>query len=404
MRRFCCGLSVLIVLLFCACANTQDYFVEYSLSQKIYTSGRVLTASEMARLEKQVGSLLQEIEDQVSVEREDSDIARINAAKAGESIEVGEHTYAMLQLCKQLTEQTDGAFSPALYNVSQLWGFTPEYAGSYQVSRAEPSASEIEEALKNSDFSQLELTDERLVTKTNSALRLDLGGIAKGYMSDCVRSLLLEQYEDVDGIISVMSNSILLGEKQEDVRGLGYTSSLENPRRELSSGTNSGALYFMDLSDVAVSTSADSYRFYVYNGKIYKHILDPKTGRPAENGVISITVLVPLNIPNAGALADAFSTAGFCKPLTQSLAFYEKLWEDFGIGAVVLTSDYCYYSVGNYHVMQPTEYANLVNPELVNSVEDMFVCRKPEDAQDEVIAHEKEKEYIDRMEQYNARA
>ena len=110
-------------------------------------------------------------------------------------------------------------------------------------------------------------------------------------------------------------------------------------------------------------------------------------------GVISITVLVPLSQENAGALADACSTAGFCMPLTDALEFYRSLWEECGIGAVILTSDFCYEVIGNYHVLQPKEYAALVRPELADSVENVFTLREVE-ATDTVVPDEREKEYI----------
>ena len=120
---------------------------------------------------------------------------------------------------------------------------------------------------------------------------------------------------------------------------------------------------------------------------------DPFTGKPSQNGVISITVLVPLSQENAGALADAYSTAGFCMPLTQALEFYRSLWEEEGIGAVVITSDFCYDVVGGYTVLQPKEYAALTRPELEDSVENVFSLREGE-AQDEVVPCQKEREYI----------
>ena len=81
-----------------------------------------------------------------------------------------------------------------------------------------------------------------------------------------------------------MSGSVLLGQKQDDETGLGYTASVDNPRSAVTSGAGAGqALFLAGLSDVAVSTSADNYRFYVYEGKIYPHIIDPSDGKPADD-------------------------------------------------------------------------------------------------------------------------
>lgn len=392
MKRAVALLLFCVLCLLCGC-SAPSYFVEFSLSQNVYSQGGKLSKSEIARLQEDISALLHEIESQVSTETEGSDIDRINAAKAGEKVYVGEHTAAMLEICGQLYKQTEGAFSPALYNLSRLWGFTPEFEGMYTVPRAEPSSQEIAEALSVSSFDDVRI-EGNVVVKEKDDVRLDLGGIAKGYMSDCVRALIAERYPDFSGTFSVMSNSVLMGEKQEDAAGLGYTATLENPRADVTGGVSAnGALYFTGLSDVAVSTSADNYRFYVYDGTLYKHIIDPFTGKPSQNGVISITVLVPLSQENAGALADAYSTAGFCMPLTQALEFYRSLWEEQGIGTVVITSDFCYDVVGGYTVLQPKEYAALTRPELEDSVENVFSLREGE-AQDEVVPCQKEREYI----------
>ena len=339
--------------------------------------------------------MLNSIEDDVSTEK-DGCVAQINAAGVGEKIDASEYTSELFALSKELYRKTDGAFSPALYNLSELWGFSPEYADRYTQSRQEPPQSEIDKALKASQFEDIYRTENGEIVKKNAETRIDFGGIAKGYMSDCVLAYLRERYGEIQGTFSVMSNSVLAGEKQNDTAGLGYTATLENPRKEITGGLSSaGALYFTGLSDVAVSTSADDYRYYVYDGTIYKHILDPATGRPSDNGVISITVLVPLSVPHAGALADAYSTTGFCMPLTQALSFYESLWKEYGIGAVVISSDFKYYTIGDYTVLQPKEYAQLTNPSLADQVENVFTYSEVSAAQDEVIPCEKEREYID---------
>lgn len=396
-RVLCIFLSAAIIC-FCGCSGPESssyYFVEFSISSNFYADGEKLDDKEIRTISDEVGKMLNSIEDDVSTEK-DGSVAQINAAGVGEKIDASEYTSELFALSEELYRKTDGAFSPALYNLSELWGFSPEYADRYTQSRQEPPQSEIDKALKASQFEDIYRTENGEIVKKNAETRIDFGGIAKGYMSDCVLAYLRERYGEIQGTFSVMSNSVLAGEKQNDTAGLGYTATLENPRKEITGGLSSaGALYFTGLSDVAVSTSADDYRYYVYDGMIYKHILDPATGRPSDNGVISITVLVPLSVPHAGALADAYSTTGFCMPLTQALSFYESLWKEYGIGAVVISSDFKYYTIGDYTVLQPKEYAQLTNPSLADQVENVFTYSEVSAAQDEVIPCEKEREYID---------
>ncbi len=372
--------------------GTGGYFVEFSLSDEFYVDGEPLSRGERSALLEEIGALLQKIEDEVSAEKSGSDIARVNSAAEGEEVSVGEHTYAMLELCKSLYSETKGAFSPALYNLSELWGFSPDFEGHYNDPRPEPGAEEIEAALAASDFENIELRENGVVVKTDGETGLDLGGIAKGYMSDAAANLIREKYagKRVDGILTVMSNSVLFGQKYDEsaeggVRG--YTMQIDNPRA-LTTGTSRAAVA-AGLSDVAVSTSADTYRFYIWEDKIYKHIIDPHTGKPSDNGVISITALVPLGAEGAayaGALADALSTAGFCMPLNEALAFYGEMAQKYGVGALVITADFNYYVVGNYDILDPSDFSA--------GSKDVFLRADVDDAPETVEPCEEELEYI----------
>ena len=146
------------------------------------------------------------------------------------------------------------------------------------------------------------------------------------------------------------------------------------------------------MQDVAISTSSDEYRFYVYEGNIYSHILDPATGAPSQNGVISVTVCVPLSEENAGARADAYSTAGFCMPLTDALAFYGALYESRGVTAVVITEDWRYYAVGGETVLNREDYVEYIGSSL--TAENVFAYAEVSAAQDGVVRCAQEEAYI----------
>lgn len=391
--------SISLLPLLSGCAKEETYYVEYSLSQEFYVEGERLSQREREELQADITILLQEIEDAVSTEKEESDLFRIGKAEAGQKVSVGEHVSALLHVSESLYQVTGGAFSPALYNLSELWGFTPEFEGRYNQPRPEPSETEIAIALNNSKFDDIHFSFGE-VTKLNGSTKLDFGGIAKGYMSDCVRQYLQNKFsgKNIDGILSVMnSNIVLLGEKRLGNTTRGYSVGIENPRIR-TTGVEEVA-FAVGVSDVAISTSADTYRFYVNNGKIYSHIINPKTGKPSDNGVISITVFVPLTLANASSVADVFSTMGFCMPLSEALSFYGKQSEKSGIGAVVVTSDFHYYVVGNYDILSRREYAELTKPEIADTIEDVFVRAEVEDASDTVVSAPEEIQYIEYVEE-----
>ncbi len=387
---------MLVFFSFTACQSADSgqkgYFVEYEINAaQLYIDGKKISDTEYRALNAAAGELIRSIEREISVEFPDSDLSEINAAGAYEPVAVGEHTYRMLELCGELHSLTAGKFSPALYNLSEIWGFSPDCEGKYNVSRPEPSLMQIETALAGSDFSDLELLDGQRVQKKNAALKLDLGGIAKGYMSDCLRALLEERFrgKKVEGSVSVMSNTILLGNYHESAQSTRpWKVSVDNPRARVTPYMQ--CMMLPEVSSAAITTSSDMYRFYSYGGKIYCHIFDPETGRPADRGIISITVVVPNTVPDCGALADALSTAGFCMDLTDSLNFYGRLSESLGVSAVVICSDFQFYTIGDLSVLNMSEVSE--------SYTDVFTRGAVSDAADRVIPCEKEKEYISKCE------
>lgn len=114
--------------------------MEYEINAaQLYIDGKKISDAEYRALNAVAGELIRSIEREISVEFPDSDLSEINAAGAYEPVAVGEHTYRMLELCGELHSLTAGKFSPALYNLSEIWGFSPDCEGKYNVSRSEPS-------------------------------------------------------------------------------------------------------------------------------------------------------------------------------------------------------------------------------------------------------------------------
>ena len=386
-NAFLISLILFVVFAFSACGTElQDhYFVEYEINaQQLYIDGKRISSSEHRALVREAGALVREIEEQISVVLPNSDVSMINrATELGEPIKVRSHTYRMLELCKDYYQTTRFQFTPALFALTDVWGFSPRFEGKYNLSRPEPSQDQID-IFYNYDY--LELIGERSVVKGHKDLQIDLGGIAKGYVADCLRELVQKRYEGktVEGSINVMSNLILMGKLHEKSGVRPWRIGMENPRARVSPYPQ--CMRISQLKDVSVATSSDMYRFYVYNDKIYSHIIDPDTCKPADNGIISITAIVPATVENCSAMADAVSTAGFCMPLTQNLEFYNDLNERYGVCAIVITADHRYYVVGDLEV------SNL--SDISGDYTDVFTRAQIEEASDAIENSAKEAEYI----------
>lgn len=332
----------------------KEYFVEFSmLNNSIYSNGNEISIEKYNQIIGEIENTLIDISKAINTTVLTSTVSKINAAKAGESIVMDGYTKELLAICQEAFEKSGGKFSPALYNLSYLWGFTPEFEGRYNESRDEPSSDEITNAKQNSHFEDIVVDFQAdTVTKRNANVKLDFGGIAKGYMADKVQQVIEKALPNtqIDCGFQVMSNTVLMGRRREGNVVRGFNIAVENPRESV---TGSGyALVLKDMQNVAISTSADTYRFYSYKGKIYPHILDVETGKPADNGVISSSVIVPIDRAFSSTWTDIYSTLAFCMPLTEVLKFYEEE----AIGAVVITNDYKYYTVGPYNIANRSEF------------------------------------------------
>ncbi|WP_255883923.1 MULTISPECIES: FAD:protein FMN transferase [unclassified Ruminococcus] len=230
-----------------------------------------------------VSSELNRLESILSVTREQSDISKINASN-GNTVTVSEDTANVLKTAQTVYSDTQGCFDPTIYPVLRLWGFTGD---SFRV----PADSEINGALEKVGFASVSIDGCSLTAP--KGVELDLGGIGKGYAGKMCRDLLKKSSVQ-SALLSIGGNVQTVGLKPDGSR---WTVALKNP-------DGGDALCKISIGECAVVTSGGYERYFEENGKRYHHIIDPKTGRPAESEFKSVTVIC-----EDGAVADALSTA-----------------------------------------------------------------------------------------------
>lgn len=300
-----------------------DYFstvITFYAYEDLSTSG-VEKNPDQAWADMQVS--LAEMENTLSVYKDGSDIDKFNKAEAGSTIEITKMSYDVLSMAKEIYQDTNGAYNPALYLLSDLWGFTDRFLTSYTPTKLYdrqdpqkelPSNTYINGFLSLTDFSQVVLSEvenkyfvfKPALTWSDGTdiytMQLDLGGIVKGYASAVLRDIAYK-YSASYGYVSLGSSSIVLFSKNADD---GYWDlKLKDPQDP------NGYYLSAPLTVSFVSTSGNYEQYYEIDGKRYCHIINPYTGRPIENTTLSTSCVMKFDkdyIKNA-TYSDAISTA-----------------------------------------------------------------------------------------------
>jgi len=218
-----------------------------------------------------------------------SEISQLNAAIAqGKSATVSAETSAMLQDATRLSVQSEGLFNPAIGGLIQAWGFQAD-----EFKAALPDEKIIATLVKASpQMSDLRFEKNRILNK-NRAVKIDLGGYAKGYALDRAAAIL-QQQGIKNALINIGGNVLALGVHGSRPWRVG----IQHPRK-------SGAIATLALNDgEAIGTSGDYQRYFEVDGKRYCHLIDPRTGYPVQ-GVQAVTIVIKGE--HAGLLSDAAS-------------------------------------------------------------------------------------------------
>ena len=229
-------------------------------------------------------------EDLLSARKEGTDVARINEA-AGQPVEVSADTADLLACALDYGRQTDGAFDVTIGSVSLLWDF---------VEGVKPDDDAIAEGLKHIDYTQVGL-DGTTVTMGDAQAKLDLGGIAKGWIAARLAERLSEA-GCTSALIDLGTSSVYaLGTKPD---GTDWRVGLRDPADSMSSLTG-----VVGIADEAITSSGLYDQKFEQDGVTYWHILDPKTGYPVQTDMLGVT-LIGTDPVQGDALSTTVSVMG----------------------------------------------------------------------------------------------
>lgn len=253
---------------------------------------------------------IERLEALLSVTKEGSDIEKLNRAE-GNPITVSHETAALLLQAKQYSELSNGAFDVTIRPLTALWDFSAE-------SPTVPSAEELSLAVKAVDYRRLTVTETTAQIPADAGV--DLGGIAKGYIADSVRTVLQRQGVS-SAIIDLGGNIVACGSKQGNPFRIGIKDPTDTTQ----------LCAVIKGKDISAVTSGVYERGFTVDGVRYHHLLDPKSGMPVNNGLSSVTIVC-----ESSAQADALSTACFVMGEQAATELIESL---DGVEALFVRSD-----------------------------------------------------------------
>ncbi len=256
--------------------------------------GSRLSAEQLADIAEEA---IREVNRLMSPVGEESDIVRFNQAEAGQWVAVAPSTWTVVMEGLRWHRLTGGAFDPTIGPLKRLFTFDRREALAW------PSAEDLDNALARVGADKIEFEREgMLLSWKKDGMKLDLGAIAKGYGVDCAIEALAKNGV-ANAVVEVGGEVRTLGQKPGQILPTPWNAGIMNPRGE-------GTIVVSNISDKAVATSGDYASFFIYQGKRYEHIIDPRKGLPLSEGIASVTVIHPESCMSADALATTLSVLG----------------------------------------------------------------------------------------------
>ncbi|MCC8122839.1 MAG: FAD:protein FMN transferase [Oscillospiraceae bacterium] len=286
--------------------------------------GTVITVSTYETISAEdyraVFDVVADIDKRMSANSTDSELAAVNASSGIAPIAVSDDLYGLIQEACDFAAYSGGAFDPTVGAVLALWKQDGEFA-------VRPTDAEIEEKRALVNYRNV-IFEDGTIFLPKAGMRLDLGGIAKGYACDQALACLQER-----GITSALldfgGNIYAAGTRPNgDPWRIGVTVPL--------AGESGQSVCALNVRDCSVVTSGGYQRYFTEDDTTYHHIIDPQTGYPAESGLLSVTIL-----NQSSTQADALSTACFVLGLEDGMQLLESIEGSEGI---FITADYTIYA------------------------------------------------------------
>ncbi len=328
MRSFkVMNITVLLMvafLLLSACGNTASDQVGQRQEEKIITDtafklDTVVTISiydwEDENTIERAFYEIDRLESILSVNKEGSDLYRLYQNAGIQPVQLSDEAIDVLKATKEYSIRSEGRFDVTAGPLISLWNIH-EGQGHY------PTDAERQKAIKSIDYNKLLLADDNMAFLPEPGMKVDLGAIAKGYIADRIKDLLLEEGVE-HAIINLGGNVLTIGQKTDSTP---FAIGIQDPKLE-----TGNIVLAVSINDESLVSSGVYERDFEYNGTRFHHILDPFTGFPADNDLAGVTIL-----SKSSMQGDALSTVCLLDGLEKGMALIESL---DGVEAVFISKD-----------------------------------------------------------------
>jgi FAD:protein FMN transferase len=293
------GIVLGMLALAAGCSGRQEVLIQGNTMGttyhiKIVTDGKHSTDG----LPEKIEARLRQINQSMSVFIPDSDISRFNRLnQVGEKINISEDFYQVMSVASKLYDWTQGAWDGTVMPLVNLWGFGPKRMG-----MEPPDPKAIQAARQAVGFHRIIIGKDRTLEKSRADVSLDLASIAKGYGVDAISKLIREN--GFSNFLVEIGGEVFAAGVRKD--GRPWRVGINRPDKNAAPTAVYRAL---SLTDKALATSGDYRNFFEKNGVLYSHIIDPATGYPVSNRVVSTSVMAD-TCTEADGLATALMVMG----------------------------------------------------------------------------------------------
>ena len=295
--------------------SRENYLLDTACNLIVYSTGDGLDEDIANKAIDDAYDLCAQLDKTLSKTLEVSDVSRINSA-GGQWVEVSDYTRDLINAGIKYAELSGGRFDITVGRLTDLWDF-------HAAEPVLPDKADLDAAVQHVGYKCVEI-DGNKVRLTDPEMKIDLGGIAKGYIGDRMADLMKADGV-TSGIVNLGGNIICIGSKPD---GEGFNIGIEAPfsdRTEIVGSVN--------IADKTTVTSGVYERMFEVDGKLYHHILDVKTGYSIDNDLNAVTIIADIG---RSVDCDALSTTCLIKGYEDARKFIEGI---DGVEAVFILRD-----------------------------------------------------------------